>query len=364
MKKDNKLLYLNNSKIETYLNEIHKIKLIGDSLAIKSILREYRTLYNINKKSQYVIQLKDLKIRKSEGNSEIIFVYPDEGIELFSLINTKVYDYKKEKQLIRWILFQILKGLETLHSLNIIHRDINSYHILISSQGGIKIIGLSHSINDIESKFVDDKIIGLLPYIAPENLIAHNFNNKVDIWSVGVIMLELYSRKTFYFDFNLNDEKKDDPIIFLNQLKYLANKFSIPFPNNLNQNNINLKEELINWLSNARLEPKKFNEIFGKIPDMEEDGLELLRGLLAFNPKERITAKEALKSKYFKDFQHLNTEEYKKSKIKENEHLSLFLKNLEKEFQKADQLPLDKKNEIFQREINNIYQNRFVGKNN
>jgi hypothetical protein len=42
----------------------------------------------------------------------------------------------------------------------------------------------------------------------------------------------------------------------------------------------------------------------------------------------------------------------------------LFLKNLEKEFQKADQLPLDKKNEIFQTEINNIYQNRFVGKNN
>ena len=342
-------------------NDFHKKKIIVNSVIIKSLLREYRSLYYVYKKSEYIIQLKDIQmLHNNKNNIEIDLIFPDEGIDFFSLISSKVFDYRKEKNLIKWILFQILKGLETLHSLNIIHRDINPFHILINTKGEVKIIGLSHSINDIESKFIEDKVIGNLAYIAPECLISLHYNNKIDIWSVGVLMLELYYKKTSFFNSNVNDEKKDVQEKFLNQLKYLSNYFGIPFPDNFNQNNINLKEELSAWLSNAK--PKNFEEIFGKTPDIDEDGLELLKGLLKFNPKERMTAKEALKSKYFKDYQYLNKEEYKKSKIKENEDLSLFIKNLEKEFQKADKLPLEKKNEIFQKEINNICKNKFVGK--
>ena len=342
-------------------NDFNKKKIIVNSVIVKSLLREYRSLYYVYKKSEYIIQLKDIQmLHNNKNNIEIDLIFPDEGIDFFSLISSKVFDYRKEKNLIKWILFQILKGLETLHSLNIIHRDINPFHILINTKGEVKIIGLSHSINDIESKFIEDKVIGNLAYIAPECLISLHYNNKIDIWSVGVLMLELYYKKTSFFNSNVNDEKKDVQEKFLNQLKYLSNYFGIPFPDNFNQNNINLKEELSAWLSNAK--PKNFEEIFGKTPDIDEDGLELLKGLLKFNPKERMTAKEALKSKYFKDYQYLNKEEYKKSTIKENEDLSLFIKNLEKEFQKADKLPLEKKNEIFQKEINNICKNKFVGK--
>ncbi len=354
MKKEGKT---NISKV----NDIHKKKIIRISADYKSIFREYRSLYNVYKKSEYIIQLKDIKKVINKNTIEIDFIFQDEGIDLFFLINSKAFDYKKENNLIKWILFQILKGLETLHSLNIIHRDINPFHILINNKGEVKIIGLSHSINDIESKFVEDKIIGNLAYIAPECLISHHYNNKIDIWSVGVLMLELYYKKTSFFSLNLNDEKKECPELFFNQLKYLSNYFGIPFSDDFIFNNVNLKEELNTWLSTAK--SNNFDEIFGEIPDIDEDGLELLKGLLAFNPKERITAKEALKSKYFKDFQYLNKEEYKKSKIKENEDLSFFVKNLEKEFQKADKLPLERKNEIFQKEVNNICQNKFVGKN-
>ena len=128
---------------------------------IKGILRQSRSLIIIGKKSNYITQLKEIKL--NYNNSEIIFYFIDDGIDLSSLINSQVFDYRNQSNLIKWILFQILKGLETIHSLNIIHRDINPKHILISAKGETKICGFRNSINDIESKFVVDKVVGELP---------------------------------------------------------------------------------------------------------------------------------------------------------------------------------------------------------
>ena len=319
---------------------------------IKGILRQSRSLIIIGKKSNYITQLKEIKL--NYNNSEIIFNFIDDGIDLDSLINSQVFDYRNQSNLIKWILFQILKGLETIHSLNIIHRHINPKHILISAKGETKICGFSNSINDIESKFVVDKVVGELPYIAPECLLKLNFNNKIDIWSVGILMLELYYKKTMFFKINEEDRKKSDPNkLLFKQLKYLANFFKIPF--NFSENN----EELIYWLTNnTKFDDKNFKEIFKDNPELDEDCLELLKRLLCFNPKERISAKEALKMPYFHAFQNFNKDEFKKSKSKNNEDLSLFLKNLEKEFPKINDLPQDKKNEVLKKEFYKISQYR------
>ena len=290
---------------------IKKKNLSPEGIQYKTIFREIRTLKIIEKKSEYLVQIKDLKL--NNDNSEIYFYFPNEGIDLFSLINSKVFDYKSQKDLIKWIMFQILNGIETLNSLNIIHRDINPKNILISSQGKIKIAGFARSINDIESKFVDDKVVGELPYIAPEVLIIQNYNSKIDVWGAGIIMLELYFKKTMLL-MNTEDNNNDSKQIRLfKQLKYLSNFFGIPF--NFSENNYS-KEDLINWLNNAKFDREKFRKIFESIPDLEEDAIEILEKLLNFNPKERITAKEALKMPYFQSFQNFNKDEFKKKTFK------------------------------------------------
>ena len=136
----------------------------------------------------------------------------------------------------------------------------------------------------------------------------------------------------------------------------MSNFFNIPF--NISENNAT-KENLLSWLVDAKFDQNKFNKIFENIPDLGKDGIELLKKLLTFNPKERISAKEALKMDYFKSFQNFNKDEFKKKKQKAggtNENLTVFLKNLEKEYQKFDQLPQDKKNEIFKNELIKIFQ--------
>ena len=339
--------YENDNDNDKYYDK--KIPLIQEKY--KKIFRQFRAFYIIGKKSNYITPLKEIKL--SNNNTEIIFSFLNNGIDVFSLINSKVFDYRNQENLIKWILFQTLKGLETIHSLNIIHRDINPNHILISSIGEVKISGFGNSINDIESKFVEDRVVGQLSYIAPECLLKFNFNNKIDIWGVGIIMLELYYKKTNFFLNNEDNNKDNDSIRLFKQLKHLTNFFKIPF--NFTQNDYN-EGNLVTWLNTVKLDDKVFNEILD-IPGLEEDGLELLKRIFCFNPKERISAKEALKMPYFKCFQNFNKDEFKKNKSKtNNEDLSIFLKNLEKEFPKVNNMPQDKKNDIFRKEIYKICQ--------
>jgi serine/threonine protein kinase len=351
----------NNNKISDDKQLIHKKKKFfsnynnNNSLEIKKIFREIRTLYTIKNKSNYLLQSKEIKLIKDNLNIIIDFIYVDEGIDLYSLISATNYDYRTQKNLIKWILFQCLKAIETFHSLNIIHRDINPNNILISSKGEIKISEFANSINDIESKFVVDKVVGDLAYIAPECLLLHNYNNKIDIWAIGVLMIELYTKKTHVLMSEKDDENDSCHKRFFNQLQHLSNIFQIPFNYNFTQYK-NKKDELIAWLSNnAKFEKEQFAKICNYIPDLDKDALDLLRRLLAFNPKERVTAKEALKMDYFKEYQFFNKEEYKKNKEKKNDNLSLFIKNLEKEFQKTEQLPSDIRIQKYKEEINNFF---------
>ena len=345
---------VNNSN--NYLKNIICLN-FNNSIELKSIFREIRALKSIFKKSEYLIQLQDIKLWQKDGKTEIEYYYKDEdNIDLYTLIKSSSFDYRNQYNLIKWILFQVLKGIETLHSLNIIHRDVNSKNILISSKGEITLTGFSNSINDIEAKFINDKVRGELCYLSPENLALYNINNKIDIWDVGILMLELYYKRTNILYFQETDNIQNYTKKFFVQLKLLSNYFKIPFDLNYSENNYNQNEELFSWLKNAKIGEEKFSEILKEIPEIGDEGIKLLKRLLELNPKQRITAKEALKMEYFKVFQKFNVDQYKKNKSKNsNGDLPIFLKNLEKEFQKVERYSFDKKIEVFQKEIENIF---------
>ena len=244
----------NNIKIEEISNFFHKkIKILTEQLSSKSNFREYEILKSIKNKSDYLINLIDAKIIRNGNYTQYEFIFNNEGVDLKSLINSTIFNYKEEPNLVKWILFQILKGVEKLHSLNIIHRNINPENILISSTGGIKIIGFGKAIYDNDLDIIRDKISGKISYNSPECLIGKNFNNKTDIWSVGVLMLELYCKKDNIFEYNKGDIKNNK---IFNQLKYLSNFFNIPF--NFEETNFqNKKNDLIKWLNSI-----SFNKSF------------------------------------------------------------------------------------------------------
>lgn len=103
---------------------------------------------------------------------------------------------------IKIISKEILKGLEFLHSNQIIHRDIKSNNIMFSKDGEIKIIdfGLSAKLNYLDEK--KNSNVGNDYYKSPELLAGDLYNNKTDIWSFGILVNEMHSGKPPNFEYS------------------------------------------------------------------------------------------------------------------------------------------------------------------
>ncbi|WWC86729.1 uncharacterized protein L201_001607 [Kwoniella dendrophila CBS 6074] len=106
-----------------------------------------------------------------------------------------------EPQLVRFFTEQILEGLAYLHSKNIWHRDLKGDNILVDTQGICKIsdFGISKQTSDAYDSFGQaTNMKGSVFWMAPE--VIHSFSErtysgKVDIWSLGCVVLEMWSGK-------------------------------------------------------------------------------------------------------------------------------------------------------------------------
>jgi serine/threonine protein kinase len=90
----------------------------------------------------------------------------------------------------------IAKGLEEAHEKKIIHRDIKSANIMISSKGQVKItdFGLARLIDS--SRLTKTGIMmGTVAYMSPEQIRAGEVDHRSDIWALGVILYEMATGK-------------------------------------------------------------------------------------------------------------------------------------------------------------------------
>jgi serine/threonine protein kinase len=93
-------------------------------------------------------------------------------------------------------LWWLASNLKSLHGLGYFHKDFHSGNILISGMSYVSDFGLSGPSNEQKS---DNKICGVLPYIAPEVLNRESYTLSSDIYSFGVVMAEISSGKPPFY---------------------------------------------------------------------------------------------------------------------------------------------------------------------
>ena len=140
-----------------------------------------------------------------------------EGGELFNYIVKK---RKLSEEEASFFYYQIINGLEYIHSLGIVHRDLKPENLLLTKNHILKIIdfGLSNYF-DKDKKNLLTTPCGSPCYASPEMVSGKKYNGfRIDVWSTGII---LYAMLCGYLPF----EDKDNEVLFK---KILECKLDLP----------------------------------------------------------------------------------------------------------------------------------------
>lgn len=112
--------------------------------------------------------------------------------ELYKVLRSQPDQHFTEYHSANYIA-QLVSALQYLHSRNVIHRDLKPENILIVANGQLKIADFGWSVWSPNERRTT--LCGTLDYLAPEMIEGRKYDEKVDIWSLGVLCYEFVCGK-------------------------------------------------------------------------------------------------------------------------------------------------------------------------
>ena len=206
-------IYKGNDK---YTNKIYAIKEINYDTN-KKMMENIKNEFEIMKKLDHpnIIKLHEIYYDKSNKNIYLVLDYYQKG-DLSKFLNGK----SLKEPYARKYMKQLAEGLEYLKDHNIMHRDLKPQNILVSDDYILKITDFGFA-RYIDSNMIIQTLCGSPMYMAPEIMKYKKYNDKSDLWSVGVIMYEILAGKVPFKAKN-----------FIDLIK-CVNKKKITFPINI-----------------------------------------------------------------------------------------------------------------------------------
>ncbi|ESQ35724.1 hypothetical protein EUTSA_v10006804mg [Eutrema salsugineum] len=224
--------------------EMHTIQTATNDFSISNKLGQggFGTVYKGKLKDGKEIAVKRLSSSSGEGTEEFmnelklisklqhrnlvrLLGYCIEGEEKILVyefmvnksLDTFLFDMKKKLE-IDWpkrfnIIQGIARGLLYLHRdsfLRVVHRDLKASNILLDEKLNPKIsdFGLARMFQGTQNQDNTNRVFGTLGYMSPEYVWTGTFSEKSDIYSFGVLMLEIISGKEIS-SFSCGEEDKN-----------------------------------------------------------------------------------------------------------------------------------------------------------
>jgi cyclin-dependent kinase 7 len=181
------------------------------------------------------------------------------------------------------------------HENSVLHRDIKGNNLLIAADGTVKLadFGLARSFADPGRPMTYNVITRW--YRPPELLYGARFySGKVDVWSMAVVICELAGRNFFLMG---NTD--------LEQLALICHLFGVP-----TEDTWPGVSQLDFYVSPREQKDREGKSLVGRKPQtaqwwrqrfplLGDDGVDLVRGCLAVDPKKRCSARDVLDHKYW-----------------------------------------------------------------
>ena len=283
-----------------------KMKLKADDTVIPAnIVRELAITSELN--SPYIIHPPLSDIHYEPQDQSISYLYEYGAVDLKKV--QMMYINKKttiNDISIKSIIFQILLGLDYMHSRGISHCNLTPAHLLIMPQssetpGVLRFINFSLArVSDTLSKVKPSTAINI-GYRAPEIIIgAPDYGYPADIWAAGVIFSELLTGQLFYTPRQQDNDQQ--PFQHMALYAYIDNIGTInseDFPQHENYSNWSTFQQFLNQIMNNQNMRNPKGKLHQKVSNCSQEIQDLLFKMLVYNPANRITAKEALRHPYF-----------------------------------------------------------------
>ncbi|KAJ8567944.1 hypothetical protein K7X08_020666 [Anisodus acutangulus] len=278
------------SAIDTHTGEKVAIKKIHDIFEHISdaarILREIKLLRLLRHPD--IVEIKHIMLPPSRREFKDIYV-------VFELMESDLHQVIKAnddltREHYQFFLYQLLRALKYIHTANVYHRDLKPKNILANANCKLKIcdFGLARvAFSDTPTTIFWTDYVATRWYRAPE--LCGSFYSKytpaIDIWSIGCIFAEVLTGKPLFPGKNV-----------VHQLDLMTDLLGTPSMDTISRVR---NDKARRYLTSMRKkQPVSFAQ---KFPNADPLALKLLERLLAFDPKDRPTAEEALADPYFKD---------------------------------------------------------------
>lgn len=178
--------------------------------------------------------------------------------------------------IIRKILYKTLTILNDIHSKGVVHHDIKPENFLVKSYDQFELVltDFEFATHLMQDENIQHSPCGTPKYMAPEILNEDPHNQKVDIWSLGVM---IYFFAFGHYPCKIRDDDTRNPDTAVQIIKDKVNKYT-----------------KISYGHNQSAPFQSFKD--------------LLKQMLVFDQEQRITAEDALKHEFLADYNDLENE--------------------------------------------------------
>lgn len=272
----------------------------GDGVSPTAI-REIMLLREISHEN--VVKLVNVHINHADMSLYLAFDYAEHDLYEIIRHHREKVNQNINPYTVKSLLWQLLNGLNYLHSNWIIHRDLKPSNILVmgegDEQGVVKIadFGLARIYQAPLKPLAENGVVVTIWYRAPELLLgAKHYTSAVDMWAVGCIFAELLTLKPLFQGVEVKAAPNPFQLDQLDKIfKVLGHPTQEKWPTLVN---------LPYWQSDQQhIQGRKYDSsglhTFVHLAP-KSPAYDLLAKMLEYDPRKRITAAQALEHEFFR----------------------------------------------------------------